>query len=53
VNLTKELGRASLLSWNGEGHTSYLESSTCVDRAVNAYLINKTLPTPNTTCPAR
>ena len=53
VNLTKELGRASLLSWNGEGHTSYLEGSTCVDRAVNAYLINKTLPTPNTTCPAR
>ena len=53
VNLTKELGRASLLSWNGEGHTSYLEGSRCVDRAVNAYLINKTLPTPNTTCPAR
>jgi len=53
VNLTKELGRASLLSWNGEGHTSYLEGSTCVDRAVNAYLISRTLPTPNTTCPAR
>jgi pimeloyl-ACP methyl ester carboxylesterase len=53
VNLTKELGRASLLSWNGEGHTSYLQGSACVDRAVNAYLINKTLPTPNTTCPAR
>ncbi len=53
VNLTKELGRAALLTWNGQGHTSYLEGSTCVNRAVDAYLISKTLPTPNTTCPAR
>ena len=53
VNLTKELGRAALLTWNGQGHTSYLEGSTCVNRAVDAYLISKTLPAPNTTCPAR
>jgi pimeloyl-ACP methyl ester carboxylesterase len=53
VNLTKELGSAALMSWNGQGHTSYLEGSTCVDRAVDSYLISRTLPSPNTTCPAR
>jgi pimeloyl-ACP methyl ester carboxylesterase len=53
VNLTRTLGRAVLLSWNGQGHTSYLQGSRCVDQAVNAYLIAAKLPPGNTTCPAR
>jgi len=51
IDLTKTMGNAELLSWNGEGHTSYLQGSSCVDNYVNAYLINGTLPPPNTTCP--
>ena len=50
-NLTKTLGNAELLSWNGEGHTSYLQGSSCIDAAVNKYLIDGTLPAANTTCP--
>jgi pimeloyl-ACP methyl ester carboxylesterase len=50
-DLTATMGNAELLSWNGEGHTSYLQGSSCVDNYVNAYLISQTLPPLNTTCP--
>ena len=51
VDLTRTLGNAELLSWNGEGHTSYLQGSSCIDKYVNTYLIAGTLPPRNTTCP--
>lgn len=51
IDLTKTMGNAELLSWNGEGHTSYLQGSSCIDNYVNTYLINGTLPPTNTTCP--
>jgi hypothetical protein len=51
VDLTKTLGNAELLSWDGQGHTSYLEGSSCVDDYVNAYLVKGTLPPASTTCP--
>jgi pimeloyl-ACP methyl ester carboxylesterase len=50
-DLTKTLGNARLLSWNGEGHTSYLEGSSCIDNYVDAYLLQGKLPPPDTTCP--
>lgn len=50
-DLAKTMGNAELLSWDGEGHTSYLEGSSCIDNYVNAYLISKDLPPKNTTCP--
>lgn len=50
VNLAKTLGTGVLLSWDGEGHTSYGQSD-CIDEKVDAYLINATVPAPNTTCP--
>lgn len=50
VDLTKTLGNARLLSWDGQGHTSYLEGSSCVDNYVNSYLVDGTLPPPDTTC---
>ncbi len=52
-DLTATLGRARLLSWDGEGHTSYLQGSGCVDDAVNSYLITATLPPAGKTCPPR
>jgi pimeloyl-ACP methyl ester carboxylesterase len=52
-DLTKDLGNAELLSWNGQGHTSYLQGSTCVDNYVNNYLLTQQLPPDQTVCPAR
>jgi pimeloyl-ACP methyl ester carboxylesterase len=49
-DLTHTLGNAELLTWNGEGHTSYLEGSSCIDNAVDSYLIDGTLPPVGTTC---
>ncbi|HEY3737540.1 MAG TPA: alpha/beta hydrolase [Jatrophihabitans sp.] len=51
VDLAKTMGNAEVLTWDGEGHTSYLEGSSCIDDAVNKYLIDVTLPPPDTTCP--
>jgi pimeloyl-ACP methyl ester carboxylesterase len=49
-DLTNTLGNARLLTWNGEGHTSYLEGSSCIDNYVDAYLIQGTLPAAGTKC---
>lgn len=50
-DLTKTLGNAQLLTWDGEGHTSYLQGSDCVDNYVDAYLVAGTLPPAGKTCP--
>lgn len=50
-DLVNTMGNALLLTWDGEGHTSYLQGSTCIDGYVNNYLIHGTLPPANTTCP--
>jgi pimeloyl-ACP methyl ester carboxylesterase len=52
-DLTADLGNAELLTWNGEGHGSYLQGSQCVDNYVNAYLLTQQLPPDETTCPAQ
>jgi pimeloyl-ACP methyl ester carboxylesterase len=44
VAMARWLPTGVLLGWNGAGHTSYLRGSSCVDNAVDAYLI--TLRTP-------
>lgn len=51
-DLARDLGNARLLSWNGAGHTSYLEGSTCVDAYVNSYLLTLRVPPEGKTCPA-
>jgi pimeloyl-ACP methyl ester carboxylesterase len=51
-DLAHDLGNARLLSWNGAGHTSYLEGSTCVDAYVNSYLLTLRVPPEGKTCPA-
>jgi pimeloyl-ACP methyl ester carboxylesterase len=50
-DLTSAMGNAELLTWNGEGHTSYLSGSSCIDNFVDNYLISGTLPPDHTTCP--
>jgi pimeloyl-ACP methyl ester carboxylesterase len=51
LDLAKAMGNADVLSWDGEGHTSYLQGSSCVDDYVENYLIDKKLPPAHTTCP--
>jgi pimeloyl-ACP methyl ester carboxylesterase len=51
-NLTRTLGNAVLLTWDGEGHTSYLQGRDCVVAAVDAYLLDGSVPPAGTTCPA-
>ncbi len=49
-SLASQLESGHLLSWNGDGHTAYQRGSTCIDNAVDAYLIDGTLPADGTLC---
>ena len=51
IDMTRALGTAELLTWDGEGHTSYLEGSPCINTDVTTDLINAALPPPHTVCP--
>ena len=48
--LASQLESGRLLTMNGDGHTAYLRGSSCIDSAVDAYLINDTVPAPGTVC---
>jgi len=50
VALTKTLGNATLLTWDGENHTA-TAYSTCIADAVARYLIDLTVPPDETHCP--
>jgi len=49
-SLASELQSGVLLTHVGEGHTSLASPSSCVTDAVTAYLVDLTVPAPNTTC---
>jgi len=48
-SLADALG-ATLLTYNGEGHTAYGRSNQCVVDVVDAYLVDGVLPDAGTTC---
>ncbi|MFG1942627.1 alpha/beta hydrolase [Nonomuraea sp. NPDC048826] len=50
--LTEQLGTATLITYEGEGHGAYLSGSQCVTRLVDAYLLDGKLPRQGATCPA-
>jgi len=50
AKLATLLGTGQVLTWEGEGHTAYPQT-TCVTAAVNAYLVNLTTPQADLTCP--
>jgi len=53
-NLAAALGpKATLVRYQGGGHTAYLFGSGCVDRAVESYLRDLTVPPAGLTCPAQ
>jgi hypothetical protein len=49
-SLRKQLGNAALLTWQGEGHTAYGRGSSCVDKAVDSYLVDGSAPTDGARC---
>jgi hypothetical protein len=46
------LGVGRVLTWEGEGHTAYPQT-TCITDVVDAYLIDLTVPMEGLRCPAR
>jgi pimeloyl-ACP methyl ester carboxylesterase len=51
VDMAKDLASGVLLTWQGSGHTAYPKTA-CVTAAVDAYLIDLTVPNDGLTCPA-
>lgn len=49
-SLAAQLDSGVLLSWDGDGHTAYRRGSRCVDRVVDAYLIEGKLPRDGKKC---
>jgi pimeloyl-ACP methyl ester carboxylesterase len=48
--LASQLASATLLTFNGDGHTAYKRGSTCIDSAVDAYFLRGVTPAPGLTC---
>ena len=52
AKLANMLGVGEVLTWDGDGHTAYPQT-TCITNAVDDYLINLKLPPEGTVCPAQ
>ncbi len=50
LQMVEDLGNATLLTMEGDGHTAYGGNSACIDTATEAYLVDVTLPAPGTVC---
>ncbi|WP_320782542.1 alpha/beta hydrolase [Streptomyces sp. CRN 30] len=48
--LAGQLSSGRLLTYDGDGHTAYGRGSTCVDSAINAYLLRGTAPEDGKRC---
>ncbi len=49
-SLSSALSNATLLVWDGEGHTAYGRSNQCVIDNVDAYFVDGTVPKSGTIC---
>ena len=50
VALAEQLESAHLITYNGEGHTAYNKSNSCVDGAVDDYFVKGTVPSSDPDC---
>ena len=50
INMAKELASGRLLTRVGDGHTAYTRGSSCIDAAVDSFLISGKLPAVHTVC---
>jgi pimeloyl-ACP methyl ester carboxylesterase len=48
--LADQLSSGRLLTYEGDGHTAYGRGSTCIDSAINTYLLRGTPPADGTRC---
>jgi pimeloyl-ACP methyl ester carboxylesterase len=48
--VARQLDRGRLLTYVGDGHTAYHRGSSCIDRAVDRYLVEGRLPAAGTRC---
>lgn len=48
--VASDFGSARLLTRDGDGHTSYLRGSPCIDTAIDTYLLTRVLPAAGTVC---
>jgi len=48
--LASELANGHLITFRGDGHTAYMRSNSCVDGAVDAYLLKGRVPPAGLTC---
>ena len=48
--VARQLDRGRLLTYVGDGHTAYRRGSSCIDRAVDRYLVAGRLPAAGTRC---
>lgn len=49
-SLAKQLDSGHLVTYRGEGHTAYNKSNSCVNNAVDSYLISGTVPASDPKC---
>ncbi len=50
VRLRDQLSNASLLTFDGDGHTAYARSNSCIDNAINDYYTDGKVPKDGTKC---
>ncbi|MEY4000024.1 MAG: hypothetical protein RLZZ626_379 [Actinomycetota bacterium] len=50
VHMAQVISSAHLITLHGEGHTAYIQGNACVDKAVDAYLLNGTVPAKDPDC---
>ena len=48
--VAKNFADGRLLTWDGDGHTAYTRGSTCVDQAVDNYLLGRSEPPKKAEC---
>jgi pimeloyl-ACP methyl ester carboxylesterase len=50
VSLAEQLDKGTLVSFDGDGHTAYLRSNDCVDRAVDDWFLDGVVPKDGLRC---
>jgi pimeloyl-ACP methyl ester carboxylesterase len=50
IQMSDELRSAVLLTYNGDGHTAYHRGSSCINAAVDDYLVQGAVPAKGTVC---
>ncbi len=48
--LAAELENGHLITFDGDGHTAYMRSNSCVNDAVDAYLVKGVVPAAGLKC---